>query len=282
MPTKTRGGRHAESERRRFRSSFRPRTVMPCLPRRSPRSCARISTTFEIVVVDDGVGAAEFVGEWFAGERCDPLRRQRGGRPGPGAQSWRLAGAGRDRRFSRRRRPLGLEGPISLRCGRRSTEIRPRRSPRAKSSSSTTTRASSKPSRSQPRPAPRRSVSDNKILVSGFAFSRRLSAPPRPLRRDAADLLGLGLVSAPARRRRRLSRSRAAGGRDRRPSPRNLRRRPFARCAPTISRCLPPSTGSARSPCATTKASPATRRRAADRRRARDARPVTQRRQRLR
>ncbi len=63
----------------------------------------------------------------------------------------------------------------------------------------------------QPRGDPLRQQ-DPRFRLRLFARAER---PPRPLRRDAADLLGLGLVSAPARRRRRLPRSRAAGGRDR-------------------------------------------------------------------
>ena len=66
----------------------------------------------------------------------------------------------------------------------------------------------------------------------------RAERPARPVRRDAADLLGLGLVSPPARGRRRLPRSRAAGGADRRPSPRDFGRRPFrpARRKPGVAR----------------------------------------------
>ena len=67
----------------------------------------------------------------------------------------------------------------------------------------------------QPRGDPLRQQ-DSRLRLRLFARAER---PPRPLRRDAADLLGLGLVSATARRRRRLPRSRAAGGRDPRPPP---------------------------------------------------------------
>ena len=131
---------------------------------------------YEIVVVDDGVGAAEFVAEWFAAERCRPLRRQRRGRPGSGAQSRRVAGAGRDRRLPRRRRPLGLE-VLSFggaRGDRRA--IRPRRSPRAMSSSSTTTSRVLETIPFAASTSPEAIRCDNKILVSGFAFSRALCA----------------------------------------------------------------------------------------------------------
>ena len=197
---------------------------------------------YEVLVVDDGVGAAEFVAEWFAGERCIRCAGNGRGGPSPGAQSRRVAGAGRDRRLPRRRRSLGLEflsfGGVrgDRRAIRRDARLGRRRRRRRRHA-----RSRNHPvcSFDQPRGDPLRQQ-DPRFRLRLFARAVR---PSRRLRRDAADLLGLGLVFAPARRRRRLPRSRAAGGGRSPPTAAQLPARVIRAFAPTTSPRSAPNTG---------------------------------------